>query len=169
MARLHGLSDRSLGTELLDIARVARIDRPDCSDPADTNASADCVILWQVVPEIARRLGAGPPTPDEAAVEYLPLSNMEFRAGVTWVIANRSFRYSIDHEVDTPSAAELLARRIIDGNPLAIGLDRVAPVPIEEADTADYIARKIFALSVSLGLPPRTTWSPELVPEPPRK
>lgn len=65
MARLHALPDRWLGEEILKLARAVRLEFPEkLSDPHGGTYEPN--LVWQVVPELAKRLGATRLLPNEA-------------------------------------------------------------------------------------------------------
>ncbi len=121
--RLGGLSDRWLANELLRLARRVRADLP-----ADGGDGYVGMLLWDVVPEVARRLGA-PLLPTESIDHELRVARGDgLRAAVAACLRNvgpHLLRAAM--RPDEPFCpVALLTRPPGEGNPVTMGLDRVA-------------------------------------------
>lgn len=157
MVRLHGLPDRFLGRELMRLSRAGRMAAPDSySDP---NISGyDTLILWRVLPRLAFNLGERDITPQEQMnMRRMPAMGQELRDFVGICMNNVSFRELIRNE---NPGLQSLGMGFANGNPVTIGLDRVAP---PGPDSADWIARHIREISRNrFGDERFSAWAPEM-------
>lgn len=161
--RLFNLADRWLAEELLRLARAVRAQFPDrVGDPR--SLVYESAVVWHVVPEVARRLGATRLLPNEATDPFIRAkSDAELRAVVGGCLNNSSLgRWGHDREALRLGPAELLGKDIANGNPVAFAMDRLAAAPAPGADRDDWIARYVREISRSRGFAETPYWSPEL-------
>jgi hypothetical protein len=165
--RLYALPDRWLAEELLRLSRKLRLEFPDqLGYPAEGTYDSDFV--WQLVPEVAKRLGAKILRPNEAVMrDIVTLNDAEFRCCAGAILKNISLRrWPSNTPPDTPSIAEILAHEIANGNPVAFAIDRFAPAPAKGNDRDDWLARHMREISSACGFEPTPCWSPALTPSP---
>lgn len=161
MKRLYGLNDRWLAEELLRLVRRVRQEHPDKLgtrgfDPFDK------WLVWDVAPEVARRLGAR----NLLAAESLDwrvraADGPKLRGIVGCCFALCSMRVLVDVSPH-PTAAYLLSCDVADGNPVSMAWDRLCPAPPVGEDSGDIVARRLRAVSRERGLDETAEWSPRL-------
>lgn len=138
-SRLYGLTNQWLAAALLRLARDARKStsmRPD-------DCTYDATLVWGIVPELARRLGAVKLEVAEINWEVRTASNYELRQRAGYAISNAAERSSF--------AWQMLTRLPVHGNPVVFGVDRLCPgVP---GDLEDPIARQLTEVSRVRGKP----------------
>lgn len=162
--RLYGLPDRWLGREIAGIARRIRASVPELASPASEGDAYTKHVLWDVVPEIARRLGE-PLLPNESSDAGLRRAGeVELRRDVSTCLYNIS---SVRLMRVVPEALQddlhMLLLDAANGNPVTVALDRLAP-PGPESD--DRIARHLREVSASRRHDPTSSWHPGLQHEP---
>lgn len=157
IARLYALPDRALGEALLSMARAARAEH---AEVLGRHGGPDSVVydnnlLWHVVPEVARRLGAAVEPPEASKAEIRGLSDAGLRraAHAYWANTSRPFGRSGGDPLD------LLLAEPANGNPIAFALDRIAP---PSADRGDGFGRRLAEINGHRGLGPVPRWTPEL-------
>lgn len=119
--RLYGLSNRWLAQELLQLARDAQADlRLAGYQPRDN--VYDPVLAWQLIPELAKRLGvAAFHAQERTDYDVIRASDEDLRLRIACSIGNCGTRALRD---------SLLTRELANGNPLGFAIDRlVAPGP----------------------------------------
>lgn len=160
MERLYRLSDRWLAEELLRLARRARDEHAEklgCPNAMTYEAS----FVWDLAPEVAKRLGATTFRAEEARDwQMREADNAELREIAGAFFSNASLGRWIDHKAETPSAVELLGHEVANGNPVAMGLDRICRAPERGCDRHDYVARQIREVSRRRGFDETAEWSP---------
>lgn len=165
LARLYQLPDRWLAEALLRLARKVRsgaaelfVERDRCYETA---------LVWNVIPEIAKRLGKLNDTAfmrgERDDWELRRLDNKALRVTVGAYIKNTSQFYlerkgSIPEDVK--SAWELISHEAVNGNPIVIALDRVAP-PSLPLDPDDHLANQMYAINIQRGNPTEAVWRPD--------
>lgn len=164
MRRIHGLPDRWLAEELLRLARRTREEFPDkLSEPVhDTH---DTSLVWEVGPEIARRLGATLRSDESRRGDVRYATGQELRTHAGSCLQYTSVWGWLDYKASSPSAAELLTHEIANGNPVAIALDRLYPVGAKDITGVDHIARSVGEVSKRRGFGNRTAWWPGMQEE----
>ena len=166
--RMYALPDRWLGREIAGIARRLRASVPEFASPAAEGDGYSKHMLWDVIPEIARRLGE-PLLPNESSdYDLRTAGDVAFRRDVGTVMSNiSSVRLLRLVPEDLQDDLHMLLLDAANGNPVAVALDRVAP-PGPEAD--DRIARHVREVSGCRGHVPTSSWHPDLQhpPEPER-
>lgn len=165
LARIHGLEDRWLGEEILRLARRARDENPKLlADPRGTSYSPNFV--WQVIPEIARRLGAKPGLNEATDPDVIRTDDLRLREITGHYLANSSLRYGMDRQIDKGdeiTAIALLEHEACNGNPVAMAIDRICP-PAPQGETQnDPLARSIWSVGRYLDGVQVAAWSPEVV------
>jgi len=162
MERIYRLSDRWLAEELLRLARRAREEHPDklaCPDVMTYEAS----FVWDLVPEVAKRLGASTFRREEARDWQMRDADVvELREIAGVFLLNSSLGRWIDHKAEKPSAVELLGHEVANGNPVAMALDRMCQAPARGNDRDDYVARQVREVSRRRGFEETAEWSPVL-------
>ncbi len=136
--RLHGLTDRWLAESLRRIAS-------DCQ-----TTSRDGPTLADVAFEIARRLGC-------ASVARGPLAGLD-PAGLRAAAADGLSRMG---HTGPMAPGDPLAADPARGNPMLIGLDRVAP-PVSMPPDAP--SRRVSDACAWLGIPDALAWHPGMLP-----
>lgn len=126
--RLYALPDRWLGREIAGMARRVRASVPELASPAAEGDGYSKHMLWDVVPEIARRLGE-PLLPNESAdVGLRTAGEIELRRDVSTIMSNvSSVRLMQLVPEDLQDDLHMLLLDAVNGNPVAVALDRVAP------------------------------------------
>ena len=162
--RLHGVGDRWLAEELLRLAR--RVRSRHAERLADPHAAIyENRLLWQLIPELAHRLGARSFLPNERSQqETVRLSDRDLRCRIGYALQNASLPHTRlpDDDPARPTPEDLLLRIVQNGNPVAIAVDRLAPAPAKGEDRDDPIARLVREISVARGHPETAAWSPAL-------
>jgi len=160
--RIYALPDRWLAAELLRLTRSIReatsyAERPE----TDTYNST---VLWDVIPEIARRLGATIQQNESTNWRFRSLEGEKFREYVAVCIANVGTGYLKDARLSTGiDPVAILFREVANGNPIIIGLDRLVP---PGNNSIDHAARHIREISRTRGHEVVSSWSPMLNNEP---
>lgn len=149
ISRLAGLTPRWLGAELLRLARRARAEC--CTYTAFDNVY-DAQFVWHGVPELARRLGAGPLSADEvAASDWTALSDYALRVRLGHCVANISRTFYYWHD-----AWEILLNEPANGNPVVMGIDYLCPgIP---GDKDDPLTRRLVEIAGCRGVPYDGRW-----------
>ena len=163
MARIHGLTDRFLGQYVLDLARKMRVENPGVIGVTGRWQNYESWISWEVVPEIARRLGVIAFGKNEGSDKSLPgadRSQLRRMLGVALLEAN--FLRDLPWPECAPSC-RLAARCATIGNPFVIALDRAAPPSEDRHERFDFLAMRLRAALAGKGKARRSAWAPELV------
>lgn len=165
LARIHALEDRWLGEEILRLARRARSENPGLlADPRGTSYSPNFV--WQVIPEIARRLGAKPGLNEATNPDFSRADDRRLREITGHYLANSSLRYGMDRQIDRGdeiTAIALLEHEACNGNPVAMAIDRICP-PAPQGETQnDPLARSIWSVGRYLDGVQVGAWSPGVI------
>lgn len=164
VGRLHALHDLWLARELLRLARSVRRVFPDILDDPLSNADRP-YFVWQLLPELARRLGARDLAPMEAARAALRTTDasdlreatgMHLRAGG---LARLASEYDIRWNMDVA----VLSNPVRRGNPAAFAAERLAGPPPRGGMLGDWIARQVRVLADENGHDDAAAWSPALL------
>ena len=149
VARLYALPNRWLAAEILRLARAAQKDlRAEGFSPGD--CVYDAAFAWNVLPELAKRLGATQFNQDERLDRSIcGLSDSAFRFHAGYFIFNSS---------TNAIRNSILSREVANGNPVVFALDRVA-VP----EQGDPIAVRLREIAHVRSVPFAGTWSPEFM------
>ena len=160
--RLAELSPRWLAAELLRLARRARTES--CRWNA-FDIVYDSQFIWHGVPELARRLGAGPLAADElVGDEWAGLSDYELRRGLGHCLGN----IGQGAYFEMP-AWELLLNEPANGNPVVMGVDFLCPgCP---GDREDPLVVRLAEIARARGVPFDGIWSLSFLngPDAPRR
>ncbi len=153
-------SDPELGRAILKLAVDIREAYPDQFAYERRCDGYGGALVWELAPEVARRLGVvdfrrGRRPYGCAREDALSLRIYVHNA----IFGSRHVIHLADGSPTDPEAWSLLQREPANGNPLAIGLDRIAP-PTE--DPSDQLARRIAEVSQTRGFPRQTAWSPAM-------
>jgi hypothetical protein len=152
MARLFRLDDRFLARALLRIARDARTTYPSALARIGVGkpGGSPARLVWDIIPEAARRLGEGALLSGEAIGSIRAISGEELRHEA-WECFKRAPRVIGDGGGGSGAIDPwgLVRRDPVFGNPLLIALDRIAP-PLEPSKDAG--ARYVAAMSRNRGL-----------------
>lgn len=161
MRRIFELGDIWLARELLRLARTTRRSAP--SLLGNPNGEADlAALVWHVVPEVARRLGAKDLHPNESSVCELRVAGRAvFRRAVGRHLKACEANGEAWNGFGRPSCLTILTNPIVDGNPTAMALDRVFP-PSGELDFDDWIACSVRRASRNRNHEERISWHPDL-------
>lgn len=168
LTRIHGLTDRWLGAEIHKLARKARQENPTYLGAPDGLTYAP-TLVWEVLPEIAKRLGAtlGPNEARDFRVKTA--SPRELRELLGSFLKNSDLAYGLEKrsgrsdDPEVVTAIELLMREPVHGNPAAMAIDRICEPAPSEDDRRDYIARSIREAGRYVDGVQVDRWSPEVV------
>lgn len=165
LERLYRLPDRWLGEELLKLARRAREENPKLLGQYEARSYSDSFV-WEVVPEVARRLGAKLSPNESQSHEFRALHATRLRQVVGTYLQNTSLRYGLQAPLpygDRVPAIEILEHEFVNGNPVAFAMDRLADPAPEGQDRDDWLARHLREVGRYVGLTPVDRWSPDCV------
>ena len=152
--RLYGLTDRWLAHELMRLCRRARQER---SDVRPRSQTYDTVLLWGLIPELARRLGYTRTTQEmtqEIDWEGRDVSNYVLRLRTGHTLVNVS-------PYAGGQAWRLLTREAVNGNPLVYAVDRLHPGRLD--DDHDPLARNIREVARYRGTEYAGVWTPSVL------
>jgi hypothetical protein len=157
MLRIFSLQSRFLGRALLQLSRdVRKADPERFGQPVD---SYEKRILWTVLPGLAAHLGEDGLDADERlAVRDLPVDRAEMRTYVGHLMNNSRFERTLEEFEN--EKLRLLSNEIVNGNPITVGLDRVAPPLDTDMDWPAKYTREISR--VRFGDERFTGWAPEM-------
>ncbi|MBY3150972.1 hypothetical protein HFO56_00820 [Rhizobium laguerreae] len=158
--RLFHLSDRFLGRAIVGTARSARSVRQDRfahhSVPRELRHAA--ALVWDIGPEIARRLGESDIRPGEIRTQVRRVSDPDLRFWTWTCLQKTASAFVVSADGDGHEAWRLLLHDPSEGNPLFIALDRLAPPENTHDDIcARYIAARDRGRGGDSG---RTMWTP---------
>jgi len=162
IVRIYHLSDRWLAEELLRLARRCREEYPRRLKEVDRNASYESSLVWDVVPEVAKRLGSRSLMMVEASDPKIVACDTAILREYAGICIKFSNLKSWIATADRTSAASLLVRDFCSGNPIAIALDRLQPAN-EEDQAQDIIAREMREWSRKNCVEEVCSWRPGLV------
>jgi hypothetical protein len=153
-------SDLELGRTILRLATDIREGYPDQFAWERRGDSYGGSLVWELAPEVARRLGVVDFRRGRRPYGCAGESALSLRIFVhNAIFGSRHGIQLPDGSAVDPDSWSLLQREPANGNPLAIGLDRVAP-PTE--DPSDQLARRIAEVSQTRGFDRQTAWSPAM-------
>ena len=163
LARLYDLPDRWLGEAVLRLARKARDEAPD--HYADADRSYSTGLIWNVAPEIARRLGCtlSPNESQDPDIRYADDSELRRLTGHYLVNANLrgiASAYRKANPQGPSSAHDMLEMLHLNGNPIAIALDRLVPPDMACDNESDPLAHAMIVMSRQRGTSVAAGWSP---------
>lgn len=161
MTRLYSLPDRFLGRALRDIGRAARAELGAPYDYPDFTGYGAST-LWHVIPALARALGERDLSQDERfGALLLPESKADMRRFTGLCLGNSEIpmlalkkgAYS-----QLPNCY-LISGEFVNGSPITIALDRVAP---PAPDSTDWVAQHMREISMCrFGHSDFSSWSPQ--------
>lgn len=163
LTRLFSLSDVELGEEILRLARATREKFPEHTKRAmphgDTYTTA---LFWDIAPELAKRLGA-PGVDETIRPDVSSKSDAELRIWVGSCVNNTGWSPALgtsDRYMDASLCPwEMLTHTPVNGNPLAMAIDRLAPVTTVELN--DSLAASMREVSGFVGFEePLLMWRP---------
>ena len=159
MNNIFLMDDRSIGFLLIELARGARKEDPErLGKPADSYANA---FVWSVIPALALRLGVPSfvlSKDERTQIEELPEDSGKLREHIANYLRNTQL-------VNRPEMLEkeiihLLDNEFVNGNPIAVALDRLAPAG---PDNHDWIAEHTREISrARFGDERFSNWTPEM-------
>lgn len=148
--RLYGLTNRWLGDALLQLSRVARCHAHHLKP---SQRVYDNTFIWQVVPEIAKRLGVRRFLPSERTDrEITQMSDGELREMAMLCIGN----ISLSRYWQLPGWSQLL-KEPADGNGVVFAVDRLSPGSLERPDS---IVRRLQEVAHNRGVQYDGVWTP---------
>lgn len=152
--RLYGLSNRWLAQALLTLSRTARRAAP-ALRPDDTRL--DSRLVWDIAPEIARRLGATRFLPLEAHADFARMSLGNLRSRLADCLGfTGSYRNS-------GLAWALLTLPAEKGNVVACALDRLCVLEgFAPDDTCDMLCRSVATACLLQRKRQSTVWRPDI-------
>lgn len=159
LLRMWNLPDRFLAADLLRKAREARNLYPSHFERGgyDTYTTS---FVWDIVPEIAFRLGSKDTRPDERRPDVRACDDDELRGWLgnclNWTPTIREA-----HSDPLPLANPwlMLTRSPQQGNPVLFALDRVC---VPDMDSTDHGARLVREISRVRGFEVTSAWHPGL-------
>lgn len=155
--RLHGLSDRFLGRALIGLSRQARRDAPDLFEDREVSGY-EALLVRAVVPRLARDLGEMGLDAEERSLLPLAAGDGACLRQLVGACLDNQRLDRLGGQRGSP-ALRLLGRSFVNGNPVTIALDRVAP-PLPES--RDWVARHMREISrARFGHEGHVAWSPE--------
>jgi hypothetical protein len=159
MTRLYRLGDRWLAEELLRLTRQIRSRTAYASRTPDAD-SYNTTLLWDVIPEVAYRLGGRLELNEATNYDLKVAQGDEFRQLVAAYVCNCSsmyFREALTGAVLEP--VEVLFHNYWNGCPIVMALDRVAP---PGPDSDDQLASELREISKRRGHAETASWHPDL-------
>ena len=156
ISRLHALPDRWLGEELLRLCREIRA----AAMPFREEAGYNSFVMWDVVPEVAHRLGCRLALNESQDFDLKRATGQDFRDLVAICVVNVATGYLSEAETDVArNPIDILFHDVANGNPVAMALDRlVPPTPVSN----DRFARSIREVARIRGFGEVCRWSPAL-------
>lgn len=152
--------DIDLGRMILKLAVDLREGYPAEFDMGDDRGNYSSALVWEIAPEIARRLGVVDFRRGKRPYACHDSDDHGLRSFACNAIFGSSRKVlSPSGSWEDPPALSLLQREPCNGNPLVIGLDRVAP-PYD--DPVDHLAWRIAEVSQTRGFPRQIAWSPAM-------
>lgn len=152
--RLYRLTDPWLAKALLDLARKAR---QAASHLGPQDVTYDALLVWGLVPELARRLSASTRLePAECQLDLRNLQGLELRRRVYYTLSQLAS--PLQHH----TSWRLLTRDLPDGNPVVLALDRLAPGQL--AERADLLAQRLLEVARARGCAFEGVWTPAFLP-----
>lgn len=159
MERLFALPDRWLAAELLRLVRDIRGRTKYAARSADTD-TYNSVLLWDVIPELARRLGATLELNESTDYSITRLEGEMFRDFVASCLGNVSTSYMAQAKTGRLlEPVSVLFHSVPNGNPVAMALDRLVP---PSPDCLDRLSQEIRSVSLARGLDGQSSWTPEM-------
>lgn len=161
MHRLFSLPDRWLARELLTHARAAReIGHDIFGRDAKLEHRYQAELMWDVIPEIAYRLGETEFKPGERAADIRRLTNAELRERTCDQLHAQPMLVVFSSRLHRGmNVYGLLTRYPSVGNPVMFALDRFAPA---DRDNPDWAARSVLSAAAAKGTDGAFEWTPEL-------
>jgi hypothetical protein len=160
--RLWSLPDRFLAEDLLRKVRWVREAYPShFHRQPGAMGNYTTSFVWELVPEIAYRLGArsfGPQERTRADVRAADGVRLRHWLGHS-LNGMPEIRDAWNHLEGAANPWHVLTRECQNGNPVVFALDRIAP-PFDDSD--DLPARLLREVSWHRGFEPVSAWSPEL-------
>lgn len=162
MRRLYALPDRFLGRAILDYARAARAKYPeDLGAGGHERRGYALAFFWDVVPEVARRLGESRFLPQErVSADVVAASGSELRDWVHYCLGCTGRRPRVADPGDVGlDPWDVLLHEPANGNPVAMAVDRISPVCAP--NRGDGLSSAISEVSGHRGFePPHLMWEP---------
>lgn len=159
LIRMWRLQDRFLAADLVRKVREARFLYPKVLD-RDPNgwSSYEKTFVWDVVPEVAARLGETAFQPNERSAEVRSCTDVELRQWLGLSLNNMGMIREAWIEKDPLINPWLmLTHSIPNGNPALFAMDRISP-PTMESD--DWGARHVREIARNRGFEGISAWSP---------
>jgi hypothetical protein len=161
LIRMWRLSDRFLAADLLRKVREARFMYPKVFD-LDPNgwSTYEKSFVWDLVPEIAARLGETAFQPNERKAEVRACSDIELRDWVGLSLNHMGMiREAWIEKYPILNPWLMLTHSVPNGNPVLFAMDRVSP-PTQESQ--DWGAKHVREIARNRGFGDVSAWSPML-------
>ncbi|MCS4089846.1 hypothetical protein [Rhizobium sp. BK176] len=158
--RLYHLSDRFLARAIVGTARSARSVRQDgfAHHSVTRELRHAAALVWDIAPEIARRLGESDIRAGEIRQQVRRVSDADLRFWTWTCLQKTASAFVAAANGDRHEAWKLLLHDPSEGNPLFIALDRLSPPENAHDDIcARYIAARDRGRGWDNG---RTMWTP---------
>ncbi|MBY3157234.1 hypothetical protein HFO56_33455 [Rhizobium laguerreae] len=159
--RLFSLPDRWLARELLSHARAARdIGHDIFGRDTKLENRYQAELVWDVVPEIAYRLGENNFLKGERGGDIRGLTNAQLRERATEQLHAQPLLVAFASKLHRDmNVYRLLTRHPTVGNPVLFALDRFAPA---DRTNPDWASRAIWSSFAARGIDDIFEWNPEL-------
>jgi hypothetical protein len=159
--RLYSLPDRWLARELLSHARAARdIGHDIFGREAKLENRYQAELVWDVIPEIAYRLGESSFLKGERGGDIRGLTNVQLRERACEQLHAQPLLVAFASNLHRGmNVYRLLTRHPAVGNPVLFALDRFAPA---DRDNPDWASRSIWSSFAARGIDDVYEWNPEL-------
>lgn len=158
--RLYELPDRWLARELLSLARAARALGHDVFGHEVPKVDRyQSELVWDIVPEVAARLGETAFHKHERSHFIRSVSDQELRLRAANQVDYQPLLVTFSQRLHRGiNVYNLLTRPPVRGNPVFIGLDRFAPA--DEA-APDWAAKAVNANLAARGIDGVYSWCPD--------
>jgi hypothetical protein len=165
LERMHALPDRWLGRELAQLARRIRGSVPALASPALDTDGYTKHLLWDVVPELARRLGEPLEHNESKDIWLRTAEGEDLRRDVSNCLLNTSTIWLMRTvPQDRRDDLAVLMNEAANGSPVALALDRLVP---PGQDSTDRLAASLREVSRARGHEAMPAWHPGLQLDPP--
>lgn len=161
LARLFSLADRWLARELLSHARAARdIGHDIFGREVKTEHRYQAELVWDVIPEIAYRLGESSFVKGERGGDIKGLTNAELRERACEQLHAQPLLVAFSSLLHRGmNVYNLLTRHPTAGNPVLFAIERFAPA---DRSKPDWAARAVWSAAAAKGMDDVYEWTPEL-------
>lgn len=158
LMRMWRLPDRFLAADLLRKAREARTLYPVLQDHGPDRSTYETTFVWDVIPEIAARLGETSFQFLERKSEVRACTDIELRQWLGLSLKHMGMLREAWLDKDRMVNPWLmLTHSIPNGNPVLFAMDRICPPTM---DSDDWGARHVREIARNRGFEGISAWSP---------